>query len=139
MGLINVVIIQGRLSYKPVLKRSRSGLNYTTFKIYNNKFSEQATPENPVISLPISYPINCIAYKRVSENIVRLLKKGDMVTIIGSLAFRKFYNAYGQLISEYYVLVREFSHIIKNEQLDLSKYKDEYDKEESTNIYEFIW
>ena len=75
---MNQVTLVGRIARNLVLRETNSGKNYLFFTVaVDNTFTNQANF------------INCIAWNRTAENMVKYIGKGSLVAIVGRLTTRK--------------------------------------------------
>lgn len=76
--MLNVCIIQGRLTREPELRTTKTGTAVTSFTIANdNDFGEKKA----------SF-INCTAWRQTAEFIQKYFRKGQMILVQGRLESR---------------------------------------------------
>ena len=86
---MNKVILVGRLTKDPELKRTNNDIPYAQFtvainRIYTNKQGERQTDF-----------INCVAWRNQAENLARYMRKGSLVGVEGQLQSRSYDDANG--------------------------------------------
>ncbi|MCK9536134.1 MAG: single-stranded DNA-binding protein [Bacilli bacterium] len=86
---MNKVILVGRLTKDPELKRTNNDIPFVMFtvainRIYANKQGEKQTDF-----------INCVAWRNQAENLARYMRKGSLVGVDGQLQSRSYDDANG--------------------------------------------
>src|SRR5690554_2543477 len=86
---MNKVILVGRLTRDPELRRTNNDIAVTQFtvavnRIYTNKQGEKQTDF-----------INCVAWRNQAENLCRYMRKGSMVGVEGQIQTRSYDDANG--------------------------------------------
>jgi len=81
---MNKVILIGRLTKDPELKKTNSGLSYVQFNLavnrnYTNKSGEKQADF-----------INCVAWRTQDDNLVKYIKKGGLIGIEGEIQTRTY-------------------------------------------------
>ena len=81
---MNKVILIGRLTKDPELKKTNSGLSYVQFNLavnrnYTNKSGEKQADF-----------INCVAWRTQADNLVKYIKKGGLIGIEGEIQTRTY-------------------------------------------------
>ena len=81
---MNKVILIGRLTKDPELKKTNSGLSYVQFNLavnrnYTNKSGEKQADF-----------INCVAWRVQADNLVKYIKKGGLIGIEGEIQTRTY-------------------------------------------------
>ena len=89
--MINRVIMVGRMTRDPELRRTNTGVAVTSFTLalncnYNSADGQQA-----------DY-INCVVWNKVAENVEKYCSKGSLVGVEGRLRSRSYDNAQGQKV-----------------------------------------
>lgn len=82
----NHINIEGRLVQNPDVKTSKNGVTYCRFSICYNQ-TKKDKDSNEWISIPHFF--NCVCFNKTAEALSKF-KKGDPVTIEGSLQFSKY-------------------------------------------------
>lgn len=86
--MINNVTLMGRLTGKPELKTTTSGINVTTFCIaVDRRFQQNGEKQADFI--------NCVAWRNTAEFITRYFDKGDMIAVTGEIQTRKYEDKNG--------------------------------------------
>jgi len=81
---MNKVILIGRLTKDPELKKTNSGLSYVQFNLavnrnYTNKSGEKQADF-----------INCVVWRTQADNLVKYIKKGGLIGIEGEIQTRTY-------------------------------------------------
>ena len=82
--MINRVILVGRLTRDPELRKANSGLPVASFSI-----AVDSRMKNPDGTRGTTF-LNCSIFGNQAENVVKFTRKGSMVGVEGSLNQRKF-------------------------------------------------
>ena len=81
--MLNSIIIQGRLTRDPELRRTASGLAVTSFSVaVERDFPNKTTGEREVDF------IDCVAWRQTGEFVKNWFKKGSMIVVSGRLQMR---------------------------------------------------
>ena len=73
---MNIVILTGRLTATPELRKTESGVSVSSFSIaVDRKFSKEDRPDF----------INCVAWRNTAEFITKYFTKGQSIAIEGTL------------------------------------------------------
>lgn len=85
---LNKVILAGRLTAKPELKSTPSGVSVTTFSLaVDRRVAKDAEKKTDFI--------NCVAWKGTAEFITRYFDKGSAICIIGNIQTRSWQDQNG--------------------------------------------
>ena len=81
---MNKVILIGRLTKDPELKKTNSGLSYVQFNLavnrnYTNKSGEKQADF-----------INCVVWRTQADNLVKYIKKGGLIGVEGEIQTRTY-------------------------------------------------
>lgn len=81
---MNKVILIGRLTKDPELKKTNSGLSYVQFNLavnrnYTNKSGEKQADF-----------INCVAWRTQADNLVKYIRKGGLIGVEGEIQTRTY-------------------------------------------------
>lgn len=79
----NRVILGGRMTGDPELKKTASGTSATTFTVAVNRRKPKDSNEDPVADF-----INCVAWKERAELITKYFRKGSAILIDGQIQTR---------------------------------------------------
>ena len=82
--MINNVVLVGRLTRDPELRRTNSGVSVCSFTVAVDNPTRDADG-NRTTSF-----INCSVFQNTADNMTKFLKKGSLVGIVGRLNQRKF-------------------------------------------------
>lgn len=116
--MINRVIVEGRLTKDPVLRKTQNGASVVSYTIAcNRRFKQDGQPEADFIS--------CIAWKKTADVVAQYTQKGSLVGVEGRIQTRNYEDKDGKK-----VFVTEV--ITDNISLLESKKKAEAQAEEST-------
>lgn len=99
--MLNKVILTGRLTAKPELKSTQSGVNVTSFSLAVQRNYKNAQGEYDTDF------INCNAWRSQAEFITKYFDKGQLITVVGSLTSRKYEDAEGHKRTAFEVVVDE--------------------------------
>ena len=82
--MVNRVLLVGRLTKDPELRKTNSDISYATFTLaVDNRIREQDGTRGTIF-------IDCRVFRDQAENTVRYTRKGSMVAVDGSLNQRNF-------------------------------------------------
>ena len=77
--MINNVVLVGRLTRDPELKRTQSNISYVRFTIaVNRSFVDQSGERQADF-------INCIAWRNQADNLARFMRRGSLIGIEGRI------------------------------------------------------
>ena len=89
--MINRVVMVGRLTRDPELRRTGSGAAVTSFTLALNRNYNSADGQQA------DY-ISCVVWNKVAENVAQYCSKGSLVGVEGRLRSRTYDNAQGQRV-----------------------------------------
>ena len=89
--MINRVVMVGRMTRDPELRRTGSGAAVTSFTLALNRNYNSADGQQA------DY-IPCVVWNKVAENVERYCSKGSLVGVEGRLRSRSYDNAQGQKV-----------------------------------------
>lgn len=89
--MINRVVMVGRMTRDPELRRTGSGAAVTSFTLALNRNYNSADGQQA------DY-ISCVVWNKVAENVAQYCSKGSLVGIEGRLRSRTYDNAQGQRV-----------------------------------------
>ncbi len=89
--MINRVVMVGRMTRDPELRRSGSGAAVTSFTLALNRNYNSADGQQA------DY-ISCVVWNKVAENVAQYCSKGSLVGVEGRLRSRTYDNAQGQRV-----------------------------------------
>ena len=81
---MNKVILIGRLTKDPELKKTNSGLSYVQFNLAVNRNYVNKSGEKQADF------INCVAWRTQADNLVKYIKKGGLIGIEGEIQTRTY-------------------------------------------------
>lgn len=90
--MINRVVLVGRMTRDPKLRRMPQGDAVTTFTLaVNRNFTSKDEQQQADF-------INCIVWRKLAENVERYCSKGSLVGVEGRIQTRSYDNQQGQRI-----------------------------------------
>ena len=89
--MINRVVMVGRMTRDPELRRTGSGAAVTSFTLALNRNYNSADGQQA------DY-ISCVVWNKVAENVAQYCSKGSLVGVEGRLRSRPYDNAQGQRV-----------------------------------------
>lgn len=89
--MINRVVMVGRMTRDPELRRTGSGAAATSFTLALNRNYNSADGQQA------DY-ISCVVWNKVAENVAQYCSKGSLVGVEGRLRSRTYDNAQGQRV-----------------------------------------
>lgn len=89
--MINRVVMVGRMTRDPELRRTGSGAAVTSFMLALNRNYNSADGQQA------DY-ISCVVWNKVAENVAQYCSKGSLVGVEGRLRSRTYDNAQGQRV-----------------------------------------
>lgn len=90
--MINRVVLIGRLTRDPELRRTPQGDAVTSFTLAVNRSFTNADGQQQADF------INCVVWKKTAENVERYCSKGSLVGVEGRLQSRTYENNQGQTV-----------------------------------------
>lgn len=89
--MINRVVMVGRMTRDPELRRTRNGTAVTSFTLALNRNFNSADGQQA------DY-IPCVVWNKAAENVAQYCSKGSLVGVEGRLRSRSYDNAQGQRV-----------------------------------------
>lgn len=89
--MMNRVVLVGRMTRDPELRRTGSGAAVTTFTLALNRNFTSANGQQA------DY-ISCVVWNKIAENVEKYCSKGSLVGVDGRLQSRSYDNAQGQKV-----------------------------------------
>ena len=89
--MINRVVLVGRMTRDPELRRTQNGSAVTSFTLAMNR------PKRNDEEQQADY-ISCVTWNKVAENVEKYCSKGSLVGVEGRLRSRTYDNAQGQRV-----------------------------------------
>ena len=89
--MINRVVLIGRMTRDPELRRTQNGSAVTGFTLAMNR------PKRNDEEQQADY-ISCVVWNKIAENVERYCSKGSLVGVEGRLRSRSYDNAQGQRV-----------------------------------------
>lgn len=89
--MINRVILVGRLTKAPELRRTQSGSSVVSFSLaVGRRYAQPGQPDADFI--------NCVAWNKTAELMAQYLHKGSMIGVEGRIQTRNYDNQQGQRV-----------------------------------------
>lgn len=89
--MINRVVLVGRLTRDPELRKTQNGTSVCSFTMaVNRRVQSQGQPEADFI--------NCVAWNRVADLMTQYLHKGSLIGLEGRIQTRNYENQQGQRV-----------------------------------------
>ena len=101
--MINRVVLVGRLTRDPELKRTANGAAVASFILAVNRQFTNSQGEREADF------INCVIWRKAAENFAKLVHKGSLVGIDGRLQTRNYENKQGNRVYVTEVVADNFS------------------------------
>ncbi|TGY65137.1 single-stranded DNA-binding protein [Dubosiella muris] len=89
--MINRVVLVGRLTKDPELRKTQSGTSVVSYTIAVNRRSQ--TPGQPDADF-----ISCVAWNKTAELMAQYLHKGSLIGVEGRIQTRNYENQQGQRV-----------------------------------------
>lgn len=100
--MLNVVVLMGRLTADPELKRTASDIAVTSFSIAVDRGANKQGER-------VADFINIVAWRHTAEFICKYFRKGSMIAIEGSLQTRNYEDKNGNKRTAYEVVANNVS------------------------------
>lgn len=100
---MNYISLIGRLVYDPEIKTTKSGTNYTPIRIAVDRRDKNRSTDF----------LNCRAWNKTAEFIVRYFKKGDPIWVIGSLQNDNYERQDGSKVQDLVVMISDVGFVPK--------------------------
>lgn len=101
--MLNKIIIMGRLTAAPELKKTQSDLSVCSFMLAVDRSFKREGEERQADFIP------CVAWRGTAEFICKYFGKGNLIAVTGSMQSRNYETKDGQKRTAYEVLVEEAS------------------------------
>ena len=89
--MINKVVLVGRLTKDPVLRKTASGTSITSFTVAcNRRFKQEGQPDADFI--------NCTSWNKVADNVNKYTHKGSLVGVEGRIQTRSYDDQQGKRV-----------------------------------------
>lgn len=105
--MINKVILTGRLTAAPELKKTSSDVSVTAFSV-----AVQRQYKGPDGSYPTDF-LNCVAWRHTAEFICKYFEKGSLIALVGSLQARNYEDKQGNKRTAFEVVCDE-AHFVES-------------------------
>ena len=99
---MNIVTLSGRLVHEPVIKTTDSGTALLPLRLAVSRGDQDRTTDF----------INCQAWEKTAEFIVKYFHKGDPIEVCGRLQTKSYEKSDGTKVTETYVNIREVAFVL---------------------------
>ena len=106
-GFVNKVVLSGRLTAEPVLRKTGTGNSMVTFCIAVRSTAERTNF------------LNCVVYEKLADLLYKNVTKGDKITILGTLSQRVYEGKDGMKRDIVEILVQEAEFQLKLQDADV--------------------
>lgn len=120
--MVNLVVLQGRLTAQPELKTTPNGVSVTSFTLA----SDRGYGDNKQTDF-----IPCVAWRGTAEFISKYFQKGSMIAVEGSIQTRKYQDKNGDNRTAYEVVVSEAHFIEKKKEESFQRVEETGETQES--------
>lgn len=91
INMINKVVLVGRLTKDPVLRKTASGTSITSFTVAcNRRFKQEGQPDADFI--------NCVAWNKTADIVNQYTHKGSLVGVEGRIQTRSYDDQQGKRV-----------------------------------------
>lgn len=87
--MLNKIVVMGRLTRDPELRRTQSGLSVTSFSVACDRDFKSQSGEKETDF------IDCVAWRNTAEFVCKYFSKGRMAVVAGRLQIRPWTDKYG--------------------------------------------
>lgn len=89
--MINKVILEGRITKDPILRKTQTGASVVSFTIaVNRRIKQEAQPDADFI--------NCVAWNKTADLMAQYVKKGSLISVEGRLQTHNYDDKDGKRI-----------------------------------------
>ena len=99
--MLNKVILTGRLTATPELRKTSSDVSVVSFSV-----AVQRQYKGPDGNYPTDF-INCVAWRNTADFISKFFEKGQLIALVGSLQSRNYEDKTGAKRTAFEVIVDE--------------------------------
>lgn len=111
--MISKVILTGRLTSTPELKKTSSDVSVVAFSVaVQRQFKDKQG------NYPADF-INCVAWRNTAEFIAKYFEKGNLIALVGELQSRNYEDKQGNKRTAFEVICSE-AHFVESKQKDAS-------------------
>jgi len=116
--MINNVVLVGRLTKDPELKKTQSGVSFVNFTIaVNRTFTSQSGEREADF-------INCIVWRNQADNLARYMSQGSLIGVEGRIQTRSYESETG---------MRYITEVVANSIQFLESRSQQRDNQQSSN------
>lgn len=105
--MLNKVILMGRLTATPELKKTSSDVSVTAFSLAVQRQFKDRDGNYPTDFL------NCVAWRNTAEFICKHFDKGNLISVVGSLQSRNYEDKHGNKRTAFEVVCDE-AHFVES-------------------------
>ncbi len=105
--MLNKVILTGRLTATPELRKTSSDVSVTSFSV-----AVQRQYKGPDGNYPTDF-INCVAWRNTADFICKFFEKGQLIALVGSLQSRNYEDKTGAKRTAFEVVADE-AHFVES-------------------------
>ncbi|MBR6793366.1 MAG: single-stranded DNA-binding protein [Clostridia bacterium] len=109
--MINKVILTGRLTADPELKKTSSDVSVSAFSVAVQRQYKDGSGNYPTDF------INCVAWRNTAEFICKHFKKGNLIALVGELQSRNYEDKQGNKRTAFEVICSE-AHFVESKKID---------------------
>ena len=129
---MNKVILIGRITKDLELRRTNSDLLYCKFTLAVNKAFKKNEADF----------INCVAWRKTAENLVKYCRKGSKIAVEGNIQTGSYTNKHGTRVYTTEVVAEtiEFLDNVKKQQEHQDEYynaNNDYNQDDGASLYDF--
>lgn len=123
--MINRVVLVGRLTKDPVLRKTAAGTSITSFTVAcNRRFKQEGQPDADFI--------NCTSWNKVADNVAKYTQKGSLVGVEGRIQTRSYDDQQGkrvyvtEIVAESVQFLESKNASNNHEQIQESTYQNDF-------------
>lgn len=123
--MINRVVLVGRLTKDPVLRKTAAGTSITSFTVAcNRRFKQDGQPDADFI--------NTVAWNKVADNVAKYTQKGSLVGVEGRIQTRSYDDQQGkrvyvtEIVAESVQFLESKNASNNHEQIQESTYQNDF-------------
>lgn len=129
--MINRVVLVGRLTRDPELRRTQNGTAVTSFTLAIDNRLKDANGQYTTSFIP------CVVWNQQAENCVRFIHKGSLVGIEGRLNQRTYQNKEGNNVQVIEVMCDSVQYLDPKKQEESSQQTQSTGNKDTSNVDDF--
>ncbi len=110
--MLNKVILTGRLTADPELKKTSSDVSVTAFSVAVQRQYKDGAGNY------LTDFINCVAWRNTAEFITKFFKKGNLIALVGEVQSRNYEDKQGHKRTAFEVICNEVHFIESKQKID---------------------